>query len=113
MKHMEHHVMYMHAVPSFCVEYRNTIEVELIKIFFPATACKQNESPVIILLYVCVLQVWPLVSKSAFGTVCLFSLWYYPLVEAIYSAGNSFRERSHADRVIVLGTSSVEWVMWH
>ena len=43
MKHMEHRVMYTHAVPSFCVEYRNTIEVELIKIFFPATACKQNE----------------------------------------------------------------------
>jgi len=51
MKHVEHHVMYMHAVPSFCVEHRNTIEVELIKIFFPATACKQsyNVSPVIIL----------------------------------------------------------------
>jgi len=40
---MEHHLQYMHAVPSFCVEHRNTIEVELIEIFFPAIACKQNE----------------------------------------------------------------------
>jgi len=78
---MEHHLQYMHAVPSFCVEHRNTIEVELIKIFFPATACKQNESSVIILFYVCVYyrygptwsQSLPLVQCvcSPYGTILL------------------------------------------
>ena len=74
---MEHHLQYMHAVPSFCVEHRNTIEVKLIKIFLPAIACKQNEKSCDMCVYYRYGPTWsqslPLVQCvcSPYGTILL------------------------------------------